>query len=139
MRPEAFASRARCDSARKRPRCTGGVGVEAAVRRGRGRFGPERERLEPFVTAEEPFVQENAATLAEKRFALFFDAHRPALVAADLHDVGFQHRLVEKPDLSLDLLAIDPDVQLTQQLVEFELKEVTLRFSNFEAEFHTRP
>lgn len=98
----------------------------------KGRIGSD-----PFVTLVQPLVQEHAAFLAEEEFAFLYKADGQPFRISHLQGVRFGQGFVEETDLFFDLLFVDPDVQLTEQLIEIEFDEVALHFANFQAELHT--
>jgi len=90
-----------------------------------------------LVALVKPLIEEYTAFLAEKQFALFYEAHGQPFGITYLQCVRFSQWFIEQTDLPFDFLFVDSNVQLTEELIEIEFDEVALQFANFQAELHT--
>ena len=93
--------------------------------------------LEALEDPRQAVVHIDAVAMAEKLFAMFFDADIRPLLFADAEVVDLMERLIEKTLGSVNGLLVHDDLNTAPQLVEVEFHQVLFRLPDFHFEGHT--
>jgi hypothetical protein len=90
----------------------------------------------PLKAADQTVIEEDKASAAEQRPALFLNTHGHWLGRTHSNPVSLFDGFVEQPDPAFYFLPVEPDYLPAKKLIEVILNQVLVGLTDFDAEFH---